>query len=86
MSGIFMMFSINTVVTNHFEMLVGNVNDESFDELDSVNGFRNQQIVFMSVVVESNVLSVIVVYTGGSDDRSAEVSANILDNVFAFGY
>jgi len=38
----------------------------------------------MPVVVKSYVLSVIIVDTGISDDRSAEVSADILDNVFAF--
>jgi len=85
--GIFVMFGINAVVTNHFEvfmlnileksnkskiywffkMFSGDVNDESFDEINSVNGFRNQLVIFMPVVVKSNGLPVIIVDTGRSD-------------------
>ena len=48
-------------------MFSGDVNDESFDEINSVNGFRNQLVIFMPVVVKSNGLPVIIVDTGRSD-------------------
>jgi len=37
--GIFVMFSVNAVVTGHFEVFIRNVDDEFLDELDGRNSF-----------------------------------------------
>ena len=39
----------------------------------------------MSVVVKSNIFTVVVINTGSGDDRSAEVSADILDDLIVVG-
>lgn len=82
--GIFVEFGVNAIITNHLEMFVGNVNDESFNEVNSRNIFGNQNVIFMSVVMESDGITVIIVYTGSGNNRSAQVSADIFDNVFTF--
>jgi hypothetical protein len=77
-------FGVNTVVANHFEMFVRNVNNKPLDEVFGRDSFCNQLVIFMSVVVESDGLTVIAVDTRRGNDRSAQISADILDNVFAF--
>ena len=80
-----MLFSVNTIVTNHFEMLFGNMNDEFFDEIPSRNGFGNKFIIFVSVVMQSNKITIVIINTRRSDYRSAKISPNILKDGFVVG-
>jgi len=78
----FVTFSINAVITNHFEMFVGNVNDEPFDKLGGGNGFGDKFTVFVAVVVKSHGSAVVAVNAGCCDDGSPQISADVFDNVF----
>ena len=46
---------INTVVTDHFEMLIGDMNNEPLNKLNSRNGFDNEFVILMPIVMESNM-------------------------------
>lgn len=54
-----MLFGINPVVTDHFEMFVGNMADEALDESHGRKGFVNQEVIFMAVVMKGDRLTII---------------------------
>lgn len=62
---------INAVVANHLKMLFGDMTDKPLDEMHSRNCLVNQLVVFVSVVMEGNKLTVIGVDSRGSNNRSA---------------
>ena len=65
------MSGINAVVANHLKMLFGDMTDKPLDEMHSGNCLVNQLVVFVSVVMEGNKLTVIGVDSRGSNNRSA---------------
>ena len=71
---------INTVVTDHFEMLIGDMNNEPLNKLNSGNCFENEFVVLMSVVMEGNMRAGIRINTGSGNNRPAEIAANVLRN------
>ena len=83
--GLFVALGIKTVVSNHFKMFVGYMDNELFNKLCGRDFLRYQFIVFMPVVVESNKGAVIIINTGSGDDRPAEISAYVFDNIFDIG-
>lgn len=80
-----MLFGIQTVISYHFEMFVRDMNDELFNEIRSGDRFRNQNIIFMSVVMKRNGVTVIMINTGSGDHGSTEISANIFHHFFGIG-
>ena len=58
-------------------MLVRDMDNEPLNEFDSGNGFDNEFVVFVSVVMEGNMGAGIRIDTGSSNDRPAEIAANV---------
>ena len=56
------MSCIETAIADHFEMLFRDMLDEAFNEFQCRNGFFNVLIVFMAVVMKSDVFAIIFVY------------------------
>lgn len=52
---------IQTVIPNHFEMLIGDVTNDTFDEINSGDRFRNKFIVLMAIVVKGDEFAVVFV-------------------------
>ena len=75
-------FGVNTIITDHFKMFVGDMNNQFFNKVGSGNGLNNQGIILMAVVMEGNGMAIIVINTGRGNDRSAQISANILNHIF----
>lgn len=71
---------IKTPVADHFEMLVGNVTDKPFNEIHSGDSFFDIGIIFMTVVMKGDEVTVVVVNSGGSNNRSAKIASDISDN------
>ena len=46
---------IDTVVTDHFEMFVRDVDNEPLNKFNGRNGFDNEFVVFVSVVMKGNM-------------------------------
>lgn len=56
--------------------------DQEFDKIHHRDGFANEDIVFMTVIVESNLFAVIRIDTVQSDNRAAEVTGDVFDHGF----
>lgn len=76
------MASIDTVITDHLKVFFRDVSDEPFDEVHGRNGLMDKDIIFVSVVVECNGISklVIGVDTGSCNHGTAEIAADIVEN------
>ena len=71
---------IKTIVTDHFKVLIRDVNNEALNEINDRKGFDNQFVVFMSVVMESDKRTGIRVNARSSNNRSAQIASNVLGN------
>lgn len=71
---------VDTVVTDHFEMFVGDMDNKSLNKFNSGNGFNNELVIFVPVVMEGNMRTGVRIDTGSSNNRSAEVTTNVLRN------
>lgn len=74
-----MMFCINPIVTHHFEMLVRDMNHQSFNEVNSRDAFRDSFMIFVPGIMKSNRVSVIRIDSGGSNNRASQISADIFN-------
>lgn len=46
---------IDAVVTNHFKVLVGDMDNEFFNKINNRKGFGNELVVLMPIIMESNM-------------------------------
>lgn len=46
---------VDAVVTNHLKALVGDMDNDFFNEVDSGKGFGNELVILMSIIMESNM-------------------------------
>ena len=75
------MSGIDSIVAYHFEMFFGNMPYEFFDKIVDVKSFSYKLVIFVPVVVKGYALTVIGIYSGRSNNRSAEISTDIFDNL-----
>ena len=61
-------------------MLVRDMNNETFDKINSGNGLDDEFVIFVPVEMESNMRTGVGIDAGGSNDRSAEIASNVLGN------
>lgn len=71
---------IDAIVANHFEMLVGDMDNEALNEFNGGNSFDNEFVILMSVVMKSNMRAGVRIDTGSSNNGSAKIASNILGN------
>ena len=73
------MFCINAIVTNHFEMLVGDMNNQATNKVNGRDAFSNGFVIFVSLIMKGDVVTIIRIDSGGGDNRSPEIAADILN-------
>lgn len=75
--------SIDAIIADHFEMFFQNVPNKSLNELHSRNGFSDELVIFMTIVVEGDsiILFVVGINTRSGDGRTAEISADVFKNL-----
>ena len=71
---------VDAIITNHLEIRFGDVSNKSFHEIQYGKGFINKFVVFVSVVVESNRITIVFVNAGSGNNRSSEVSADVFSD------
>ena len=76
---------IKAVKTDHIKAFGRDMDDEFFDEILSRDGFVDELVILVAIVVESDVLAVIIVDTRHTDNGTTEVTPNVFDNVFRIG-
>lgn len=69
---------IDAVVTDHFEMFVGDMDNESLNKFNGGNSFYNEFVIFVPVVMKGNMRAGVRINTGSSNNGSAEIASNIL--------
>ena len=73
------MFCINTVVTNHFEVLVRDMNNQAFYKINDGEAFCTRLVILMPGVMKRHGVTIVRINSGGSNNRSSEISADILN-------
>ena len=76
------MTGINAAITDHLVMLFRNVADEPLYERHNRDGFFYILVIFVTIVVESDKIAIILVNSGCGDDGAAEIAADVLYNCF----
>ena len=71
---------IKTIVTSHLEIFFRDMLDEQLNKINSGKGLSDESVIFMSVVMEGHVLTIIGINPGKGDDGAAKVAADIPDN------
>ena len=66
-------------------MFVRDMDNELFNEVPSRNSFGNKQIIFVSIVMKGNIITIVVINARRSNNRSAKITANIFKHRFAVG-
>lgn len=73
---------IKAIIPGHFKILLRDMLDQEFDEVNSGQCFPDKRIIFVPVVVEGYIVTVIRVNSGKGNDRPAQIAADIFDNGF----
>lgn len=73
------MFCINPIVTNHFEVLVRDMNNQAFYKVNDGEAFCNRLVILMLGVMKRHGVTIVRINSGGSNNRSSEISADILN-------
>ena len=73
---------VQAAISDHFKMFFRDVADETFDEIHDRQSFFHILFIFVSVIVESNGISIMLIDPGCSYDGSAKIAANIFGNYF----
>jgi len=80
----FILFSgsgIKTIVADHFELLFRDMPDQPFDEIKCRDGFFHVFIIFMTVVVKSDIFAIVTVDAGSGNYRASKIAADIFHNL-----
>ena len=73
---------VDFTVADHFKVLFRDMTDEPLNKINGRNGFFHIGIILMSVVMESNRFPIVMIDAGSSDDRPAEIPADIFCYLF----
>jgi len=71
---------IEAVITSHLEMLFRYMLDQQGDKVHDRECFFHIRIIFMFIVVESHVLTIIGINTGSGNNRPGEITADVFYN------
>ena len=69
---------IKTTIADHFEMFFRYMLNQPFNKGNGGNGLDDIFIIFMTVVVKGNQITVIRINAGSSDNRSAKVTTDVI--------
>ena len=78
--------SIDAVIANHFEVFFRDMSHKAFGEFQSRNGFINEFVIFVTIVMEGDsiIVSVVIVDTRGSNDGTAKITPNVTQYLTIF--
>ena len=73
----FTVTGIETIVSGHFKMFFRDVLDQKFYKIQCRNRFFNVCIILVSVVMESDEITIIGINPGSSNHRAAQITGDI---------
>ncbi len=77
---------INTTIADHFVMLFRDMPDKTFYKIHNRDGFFHVFVIFVTIVMEGNKVTVIVVDSGRGNDRAAKVTPNVFYSCFRVAF
>ena len=69
---------VEAIITGHFEIFFRYVLDQKIYKVQDRKGLFNKGVILMSVVMESDKFTVIGIDPGRSNDRTTQITADIL--------
>lgn len=73
---------VNTTIADHFVMLFRDVSDKTFYKFHNRDCFFHIFVIFVTVVMEGDKVTVITVNPGRGNDRAAKVAADVFYDIF----
>lgn len=68
------------IVSDLFEMLFRDMPDQTGNEFHYRDGFHNKFVVLMSVIMKSNIFTIVFINAGSGNDGAAKISADVFGN------
>lgn len=83
-----LMARIDAIVSDHFEVFLRDVANKTLNKVDSRNGFCNELLILMAVVVEGNgvIFFIVSIDSGSSNHRSAKITSDVLQNLLGLAF
>lgn len=76
----FAMPGIETAIAEHFEVLFRDMANQPFDEINSREGFFYVFIIFMTIVMEGNGMSIVVIDSGSRNNGTSKITTDVFHN------
>ena len=77
---------VKAAVADHFIMLFRDMLDEALYEFHNRNGFFHVFVIFVSVVVESDRVTIVFIDSGGGNNGAPKVASDIFHNCFGITF
>lgn len=77
---------IKAAIPDHFIMLFGAMPYKTLYEFHNRDSFLHIQFIFVSVIMEGDKVTVIVVNSGRGDDGTAKITANVFYGCFRVAF
>ena len=77
---------VEPAIPDHFKMLLWDMADQACYEVHSRDSLDDIFVIFMPVVVESDIFSIIFVDPGSGNDRTAKIAADVFDDGFGITF
>lgn len=71
---------IKAIVSGHFKVFFRDVLDKKLDEFQYREGFLHIRVIFVLIVMKSDIFSIIRINARGGNDRSPKIPADIFGN------
>lgn len=78
----FTLSGIKPIVTGHLEILFRDMLEEQADKVDGRKSPSDEGVIFMFIIMEGDIFTVIGINPGEGDDRASQITADIMDNRF----
>lgn len=75
---------IETIVSGHLKILLRDMLEQQFDEIHGRESFAYKRVIFMFIVMESYIFTIIRIDPGKSNNRTTKITADIFDGGFGF--
>lgn len=76
------MSGIHAIVANHLKVLFRDVLNKTGNEFHCRKGFCYRDIIFVSIIVEDDIFTIVIINAGSCDYRATKISADILEDFF----
>ena len=73
---------IKPIVPGHLEILIRDMLNKQFNEINGRKSPLNERIVFMLIIMESYHFPIVGIDPGKRDDRASQIAADIFNNGF----